>query len=82
VTRFLSIRAELKMGSACAHCEWQGNATGSKDLAHHAGSLASKNVALSADRDFHLNPVVQIPDHVGPFQFPFLVRQTVFQFLA
>jgi hypothetical protein len=67
---------------ACAQRGWQGDATGLKDLARYAGSLAAKDVALSADRNFHLNKVVQTADYVGPFQFPFLVRQTVFQFFA
>src|ERR1039457_2982348 len=61
---------------------WQGDAAGLEHLARHAGCLATKNVTLAADRDFHLNEVIQIPDHVGPFQLPLLARQTVFQFLA
>src|ERR1035437_10495012 len=56
------------MGSAWAQRGWQGDAAGLKRLARHAGSLATKNVTLAADRDFHLNEVIQIPDHVGPFQ--------------
>src|ERR1035441_5011901 len=70
------------MGSAWAQRRWQGDAAGLKRLARHAGSLATKNVTLAADRDFHLNEVIQIPDHVGPFQLPLLARQTLFQFLA
>src|ERR1035437_348183 len=70
------------MSSAWAERGWQGDTACLKDLARHAGSLAAKNVTLAADRDFHLNEVVQIPDDVGPFQLPLLARQTVFQFLA
>src|ERR1035441_5890443 len=70
------------MGSAWAQRRWQGDAAGLKCLARHAGSPATKNVTLAADRDFHLNEVIQIPDHAGPFQLPLLARQTVFQFLA
>src|SRR5450759_2073616 len=70
------------MISAWAQRGWQGDTASLKDLARHAGSLATKNVTLAADRDFHLNEVIQIPDHVGPFQLPLLARQTVFQFLA
>ena len=73
VTRFLSIRAELKIGSACAWRGRQGDATGLEYFARHAGSLAAKDAALSADRDLHLNQVVQIPEHVG-FQFPLLAH--------
>src|SRR5664279_645679 len=82
VTRFLSARAEVKIGSSWAQRGWQGDAASLKDLARHAGSLAAKNVTFAADRDFHLNEVIQIPDHVGPFQLPLLARQTLFQFLA
>src|ERR1035437_3561420 len=82
VTPFPSAGAELKMGSAWAQRGWQGDAASLKALARHAGSLAAKNVTFAADRDFHLNEVVQIPDHVGPFQLPLLARQTLFQFLA
>src|ERR1035437_7013486 len=70
------------MSSAWAQRRWQGDAAGLKHLARHAGSLAAKNVTLAADRDLHLDEVIQIPDHVGPFQLPLLARQTVFQFLA
>lgn len=37
--------------------------------------LAPKDVTLTADRDLHLNQVVQIPDNVGPLQLPLLARQ-------
>ena len=47
-----------------------------------AGSLAAQNVTLAADGDCHLNEVVQIADHVSPFQLPLLARQTIFPFLA
>src|ERR1017187_9187118 len=70
------------MSSAWAQRGWQGDAAALKHFARRAGSLAAKNVTLAADRDFHLNEVIQIPDHVGPFQLPLLARQTVFQFLA
>src|SRR5665647_47546 len=70
------------MSSAWAQHGWKGDTACLKNLTRHSGSLAAKNVTLAADRDFHLDQVVQIPDDVGPFQLPRLARQTVFQFLA
>jgi hypothetical protein len=43
-----------------------------KNLARDAGTLAAKDTAPSAHCDFHLNQVVQVPDHVSPFQLPLL----------
>ena len=63
----------LKQALACAKRGCQGDATDLKDLARYAGSLAAKDEALSADRNFHLNKVVQIADYVGPLNHAGLV---------
>src|SRR5271165_3718247 len=60
------------MRSAWTYRGWQGDSAGLEDLARPARSLTAKNVTLAADRDFHFNQVVQVPDDVGPFQLPLL----------
>jgi|HubBroStandDraft_1064217.scaffolds.fasta_scaffold2379998_1 hypothetical protein len=58
VTRFLCPCVELEEGSACAERGGQSNAASLKNLASHAGRLATKNVTLPMDREFHLKQVV------------------------
>ena len=53
-----------------------------KNLARYAGTLAAKDIPLAADRNLHLNKVIQIADDVSPFPLPLLARQTIFEFLA